>query len=67
MEKQVKVRNKSYSLSHSSVCSLNLIGVSNGEFGCYGKMTHMEAETTLFDVNMKNHCFHFQGFDHFQA
>ena len=30
-------------------------------------MTHMEAETTLFDVNMKNHCFHFQGFDHFQA
>ena len=36
-------------------------------FGCCGKMTHMEAETTLFDVNMKNHCFHFQGFDHFQA
>jgi hypothetical protein len=46
---------------------LNLIGVSIGEFGSGSKKTHMEAETTLINVIMKNQCFHFQGFDHFQA
>ena len=27
----------------------------------------MEAKTTPIYVNMKNHCFHFKGFDHSQA
>ena len=37
VQKQVKVRNNHYSLSHSSVTSQNFIGVSNGEYGVLQK------------------------------
>ena len=34
--------------------------------GSYIKKTHMKAETTPIDLNMKNQWFHWQEFNHFQ-
>ncbi|MFX5441785.1 hypothetical protein ABTD45_19370, partial [Acinetobacter baumannii] len=57
LEKEAKVGNKHYTLSHNSDTSLNPIGVSEGEVGSCGKKTHLETKPTPMDVNMKKQCF----------